>query len=121
MKWDPDYQSFVSTENKIAVASFDGESVNKKLDVYLECKMPQNDDDRLYLYVKGRSGFYYYFDYRQGILSIVSDNPSFNDAIINMKDKDRVVKNKSGVYFEIQPVNPGTATAFLNRIKAVAD
>ena len=121
MKWDPDYQSFVSTENKIAVASFDGESVNKKLDVYLECKMPQNDDDRLYLYVKGRSGFYYYFDYRQGILSIVSDNPSFNDVIINMKDKDRVVKNKSGVYFEIQPVNPGTATAFLNRIKAVAD
>lgn len=122
MKWDPDYQSFVSTESKIAIASVDGEMVNKKLDCYVECKMPQAaNDDRLYLYVKGRSGSYYFFGYQKGVLSIVSNNTEFNDAVINMKDKDRIIKTKEGINLEIQPVNPGTATAFVNRVLAVMD
>lgn len=119
MKWDPDYQSFVSTEEKLPLASVDGNMVNRKLTCYIECKMPTDDDDRLYIYLKSPSGFYYFFGYKQGILNIVSSNPTFNDAVINMKDKDRVVKMGNGKTYEIQPVNPGTAQSFVSRVQAV--
>ncbi|MEO1714675.1 MAG: hypothetical protein AAFU60_15190, partial [Bacteroidota bacterium] len=45
MKWDPDYQSFVSTQEKLPLASVDGNMINRKLTCYIECKMPTNDDD----------------------------------------------------------------------------
>jgi hypothetical protein len=121
MKWDPDYQSFISTEKKIPLASFNGEMVNRVMTTYIECKMPTNDDDRLYIYLRSGSGFYYFFGFKQGILNIVSNNTKFNDAVINMKDKDRIVKMGGGETYEIQPVNEGTANSFVRRVEAAAE
>ena len=118
VKWDPDYQSFISTKTVLPLAAVNGEVYNRNVTAYFECKMPIDDDDRLYVYIKSPSGFYYFFGFRQGILSIVSDNTRFYDVVVNMKEKDRITKMDDGNTFEIQAVDPGTATAFINRVQA---
>ncbi len=119
MKWDPDYQSFVSTKSILPLISINGEPLSVELTSYVEIKMPTNDDDRLYVYLRAPGGYYYFFGYKQGIMNVVSNNTKFNDYVINMKDKERRFKMPDGEFYEIQPVNEGTAQAFVRRIKAV--
>ena len=119
MKWDPDYQSFVSNEQKINLASVGGELLNKTITAYIEAKMPTKDDDRLYIYLKSPSDLYYFFGFKEGIMNIVSNNPAFNDYVIGMKEKERIRKMPDGETFEIQPVNAGTARSFVSRVQAV--
>ncbi len=119
MKWDPDYQSFVSTKSILPLISINGELLSVELTSYIEIKMPTNDDDRLYVYLRAPGGYYYFFGYKQGIMNVVSNNTRFNDYVINMKDKARRFKMPDGEFYEIQPVNEGTAEAFVRRIKAV--
>ncbi len=118
MQWDPDYQSFVSSKATLSLASIDGQMINKDITAYIEVKMPQKGDDRIYVYLKSPSNLYYFFGFKEGIMNIVSDNPKFNDFVINMKDKHRIKKMPDGETFEIQPVNDGTARQFVSRVKA---
>ena len=117
MRWDFDYQSFISTEERIHLGYFDGEPINKYLKCYVEFKMPSNDDDRLYVLIQSQSEYYYFFGYKQGILNLVSNNQKFNDEVAGLKKKENIVKTKEGSY-EIQPVNVSTATNFISRVKA---
>jgi len=120
MKWDRDYQSFISTEpRRVGLGAVNGEIINKVLTCYVEFKMPSNEDDRLYIYIKSPSELYYFFGYKQGILNITSNNPRFNEELLGMKKKDLMIKLDTGENFEIQPVEPTTAKRFLRRIQAV--
>ncbi len=119
MTWDRDYQSFVSTSAKLGLVSIGGESINSVVEAYIEVKMPTNEDDRLYVYLKSPSQQFYFLGYRQGILNIFSNNTQFMDALLKMKDKDRITKLPDGEQYELAPVDEGTARAFLNRILAV--
>lgn len=118
MKWDADYQSFVSTGKTLNLGAINGHMMNKKVEAYIEVKMPSRGDDRIYVYLKSPSGLFYFFGFKEGILNIVSDNTKFNDYIIDMKTKERIKKMPDGETFEIQPVNEGTARQFVNRVKA---
>ncbi len=119
MIWDRDYQSFVTTKKKVGLTSIDGEMINSMVTVYIEFKMPTNNDDRMYVYIKSPSELYYFFGYKQGILSVVSNNTRFMDEVAGMKEKDRIFKMPDGGSYEIQPVNPSTANAFVRRVEAV--
>lgn len=118
MKWDAEYQSFVSKEDKIGVVSVDGEPLNKVLEAYVEYKMPTNEDDRLYIYIKSPSELFYFFGFKQGIMSMTSNNPEFMDALGGMKSKELITKMEDGNTYEIQAVDVGSARLFLNRVKA---
>ena len=119
MVWDRDYQSFVSSQEKLPLMSVNGDMLNMHVEAYVEAKMPTNEDDRLYIYVKSPSQLYYFFGYKQGIMSITSNNTRFMEELEGLKDKDRIVKMKDGEQYEIQLVEPTTANAFVNRAKAV--
>lgn len=77
------------------------------------------DDDRLYVYLKSPSGLFYFFGFKQGILSITSNNTVFMQQLEGIKEKDRITKMSDGETFEIQPVEPSSASLFLRRITAV--
>ncbi len=119
MKWDIDYQSFVNTDKNVGLMSVNGELVQKMVTCFLEIKMPSNEDDRLYLYIKSPSEQFYYFGFKQGILSVTSNNPAFLEALRGLKSKELVFKMDDGETYEIQEVDAGTATQFLRRIEAV--
>ncbi|MEL6925074.1 MAG: hypothetical protein AAFO94_13575, partial [Bacteroidota bacterium] len=118
LSWDPDYQSFVSSTNRLGLASIDGETINSNLLAFVEFKMPSNEDDRVYVYIKSPSDYYYFFGYKQGILSIGSNNQRFNDELAGMKSKELTVKGDNGETYEIQPVDTATAERFVRRIQA---
>lgn len=119
LKWDPDYQSFVNTDKNVGLVSVNGESINKMVTAYIEFKMPTNEDDRLYIYIKSASELYYFFGFKQGILNITSNNQAFMEAMKGLKSKDKVFKMDDGETYEIQEVDAGTATQFIRRIEAV--
>lgn len=121
MRWHADYQSFVSTQKNNGLISINGESLNKSIECYIEMKMPSsgNGDDRLYIYLKSPSGLFYFFGFKQGIMSIASNNTVFMQELGNMKEKELITKMPDGNTYEIQPVEPSSANIFLRRIQAV--
>ena len=120
MVWDVDYQSFVSTSEKLPLISINGEMLNTNVTAYIEMKMPTNEDDRLYIYLKSPSQLYYFFGYKQGIMNVVSNNTRFMEEVVGMKDKERIIKMGDDDTYEIQAVEPSTANAFVNRAQAVS-
>lgn len=117
MRWDPQLQSFVSTSSNLGLISINGETINKMITAYVEFKMPSNDDDRVYIYIKSSGELFYFFSYKQGILSIESNNSRFMEELSAMKPKDRIFKMPDGENYEIAVEEQGTANAFLRRIQ----
>jgi len=119
MLWEPDYQSFISKDDKLNIISLGGETLNTAVTGYIEFRMPTNEDDRLYIYIKSPSGLYYFFGYKQGILNLTSNNTAFTEEATNMKAKEVILKMDDGNTYEIQLINPTDANRFVNRVKAV--
>ncbi len=120
MTWDAEYQSFVVKDpSKVGVLSIFGQPVHKMLECYVEFRMPTNEDDRVYIYLKSPSDLYYFFGYNKGILSITSNSPRFMDELLDLKKRDLVQKMDDGETFEIQVVEPSTARMFLRRMEAL--
>lgn len=117
LKWDSELQSFVSSGDKLGMASIQGEMLNRYLSGNLEIRMPSNGDDRLYLYLKSSANFFYFFGYREGILSIASSNPEFQDAAAGLKAKELVLEPEKDKIYEIQFVDTDTAERWLRRIQ----
>lgn len=118
LRWNQDYQSFVSTERTTGLISINGESINKMVEVHVEFKMPSAGDDRFYVYVKSPSDLYYFFGFKDGIMNVTSNNTSFMDALETMKAKDLIIKMEDGETYEILPVELSTASTFLRRVRA---
>ncbi len=122
LKWNPEFYSFVSMKDKIGLTSVNGEMVNRMLKCFIEFRMPPKDgDDRLYIYFESPSGYYYYFGYKQGILTTVSNNVEYNDEVAGMKKKQRLIKMPDDGYLEIQLEEPAKANTFISRVKAARD
>ncbi len=115
--WNPELQSFVSAGDQLALSSINKAPVNRWLHSFIEIRCPGNNSDRLYLYLKSPSDFYYYFEYREGVLSMVSNNEQFNAAVAGLGKKDKARKMKDGELFEIQTADQARAQQFVQRIK----
>lgn len=121
LRWNSDYQSFVSTEKLTGIVSIDGESINKMLEVHVEFKMPQAGDDRFYIYIKSPSELFYFFGFKDGIMNVTSNNTTFMQELESIKPKDLVMKMEDGGTYEILPVELGTASTFLRRVQGAFD
>ena len=118
MRWNTDYQSFVSTEQYNGLASVAGRPISRRFESYMEVKMTTGGDDRLYLFLKSPSETYYFFGFRDGILNVVSNNNTFMNELRDTRAKDLVLEMPDGQTYEILEVTPGTAQTFLRRVQA---
>ncbi|NJB85391.1 hypothetical protein GGR26_001136 [Lewinella marina] len=118
MRWNTDYQSFVSTQPMNGLASVAGRPVSRRFESYLEVKMTTGGDDRLYLFLKSPSETYYFFGFKDGILNVVSNNNAFMNELRDTKPKDLVLEMPDGQTYELLEVTPGTAQTFLRRVQA---
>ena len=117
MRWNADYQSWVTTSVSNGVASVGGQPVSRRIESYLEVKMTTGGEDRLYLYIKSPSETYYFFGFKDGILNVVSNNNTFMNTLRDMKAKELVLEMDDGQTYEILEVTPGTAATFLRRVE----
>ncbi|MFT6021347.1 MAG: hypothetical protein ACJATF_000355 [Flavobacteriales bacterium] len=118
MKWNSEYQSFVSMQDELGLCSINGEIYNRYVKSFVEFKMPSNNDDRMYIYILSPAEQWYYFGYKQGILSVVSSNEKFMEELNGLKKKEMIKKMDDGETYEIQVANPSTATMFVTRAQA---
>ncbi len=118
LKWISDYQSFVTTRESLGIISMNGQMLNRNFETFVEFKIMSNGDNRMYIYIKAPAGTFYFFGYKDGIMSTVSNNEKYNQMVEGLKKKEKSVKLKDGEVYEIQLVNQGTAKAFVNRVKA---
>lgn len=118
LKWDTEYGSFVNRDMNLGIQSIANTPVNEYIKGYIEFKMPSNEDDRLYIYLKMSNENFYFFGYQQGVLSVTSNNEKFNDEVLAMKEKDRIFKMGDEDIYEIQYVEPTTAESFVARAQA---
>ncbi len=118
LKWVPEYQSFVTTREQHGVVSMNSQMLNRNFESHAEFKVMANGDNRMYIYLKAPSGTFYFFAYKDGILSTVSSNEKYNEMVEGLKKKEQSVKLKGGETYEIQRVNQGSANSFVARVKA---
>ncbi len=121
MEWNPELQSLISSQDKVGLCSVNGEVINRMLECYVEFKMPTNEDDRVYIYIKSPSGNFYFFGYKQGILNCASNNEKFNLAVEDLKKKEKIIKMDDGYFYEIALVNQGSAQMFVNRVRSAKE
>jgi hypothetical protein len=118
MRWDQENQSFVSEGNRLGLNSIAGQTINKQVLGYMEVRMPKNEDDRIYIYIKTASDVFYFIGFAQGVLSVTSNNDKFNEAALSIKAKDLIRKLPDGSTYEVQYVEPSTASSFAARVQA---
>jgi hypothetical protein len=117
LRWNPELQSFVSYGTKTDIQSILGININKKMTTLLEFKMPANEDDRVYIYVKTANDMLYFFGYQKGILEMVSTNPRFEEEFNKIKPKERVKKNEDGTVIEFAWGELAKAEMFVKRVQ----
>ncbi len=115
--YNGEYQSFFNAKDKVDVAYINGVPIHKKLEAYIELKMPGSGDDRLYIYLKSPGETYYFFGFKQGILNVASSSPRFMESLESLKSKELTQKMDDGELYEVAPVNTGTANSFVARVK----
>jgi len=119
MRWDKDYQSLVTLQPEAGLISMLGQPINLKVTCYAEFKMPSNEDDRVYFYLKLPNEIYYYIGYRNGILELNSNDSRFMGEASKLKATELLLKMPDGENYEIQLVEANRATAFVRRAQAV--
>jgi len=115
--YNGEYQSFFSANNKIDIGYINGTGIHKRIEGYVEIKMPGSGDDRLYVYLKSPSDTWYFFGFKQGILNVTSSSPRFMESLESLKSKELAIKMDDGEIYEILPVNAGSAASFVARVK----
>ena len=117
LTYNGEYQSFFSSKDKVDIAYINGTGIHKRIEAYLEIRMPGSGDDRLYLYLKSPADTWYFFGFKQGILNVASSSPRFMESLESLKSKELIIKMDDGELYEIAPVNAGSASAFVARVK----
>jgi hypothetical protein len=117
LRWNPELQSFISYGTKTDMQSILGININKKMTAILEFKMPANEDDRVYVYVKTANDNLYFFGYQKGILEMVSTNPKFEEEFNKIKPKEKIHKNEDGTVVEFAWGEIGKAEMFVKRVQ----
>jgi hypothetical protein len=118
MRWNPETQSFISSVKKPDLQSVSGININKSTAAFVEFRMPSNEDDRVYVYIKTGNDYFYFFGYQKGMLSITSNNQKIEEEFKKIKPKERITKMPDGQPFEMQWVDNATAELFLRRVTA---
>lgn len=116
MVWSDSRYSLISKPG-ISLSYINDKSFHKRLkNTYIEIRMSRSRDE-INLYFESPSGDFYFFNYQNRVLSVVSENPTFNDAILGMKKKELEFKMPDGEFYEVKPTGLNAARFFLQRVK----
>ena len=91
VSWDPSEDAFVSGEDGLGIVSMDKEPVFRRVKGRVEWSMAGTTGIfRLYVHLDEEN--WYFFEYRNGVMNITSKDQAFIDAITELKDDKRRVK-----------------------------
>jgi len=94
MKWHEDDEAFKSF-GKIGIANFNKDEVNKYVEGGVRIAKRRGGDE-VDILLKMDAKNWYYFNYRRGLMKVISSNEDFNTKIKEMKKADRKYQNEKG-------------------------
>jgi hypothetical protein len=94
MYWDPKSKSYISS-GQIGIGNVRKTQVNKMVNGWVQLKRKKGGDE-LNIYLEIDANTWYYFNYTNGIMQVVSSKDDFNNVIKGVKDDDRKQKVESG-------------------------
>jgi len=102
LEWKTENGAFVTTKQRMGLASINGSSVNKMIEGALELRILSSGEKRIKLLLTTPgNGNSYYFEYEAGVLLTVSTNETYNQEVEGLKKRDRLQKTKKGQTLEI--------------------
>ena len=115
MKYDKASRSFISL-GKLGLGAINKNEIYKQVPGYLQLQRKKGGDN-FTLYFELDAETWYYFYYFKGVMNIVSSNAEFNNAIKEMKSKDRKQDVKNGPSFQFTTCSPSKRDMFLKKMK----
>lgn len=94
MKWNSELNAFKSF-GKIGITNFNKEQVNKYVEGGIMLSK-RRSGDILEILLKMDANNWYYFNYRRGLMKVISSNEEFNTKLKEMKRSDRKYQNAKG-------------------------
>lgn len=117
MTWLDERYSMVSKKDALMLSYIKDIAYHKILkDSYLEIRMSRSRDE-INLYLTSPSGHFYYFNYQNRVLSVVSSHPEFNDMVLGLKKDEVQYKMPDGEVYEVKPTGLNAAKFFLARME----
>jgi len=90
LKWNPSTRSYVSTA-PIGVGSVKDRQINKYVNGYIELAK-RRGGDVMNIYLELSNKLWYYFNFTNHVMQVLSSDDEFNTALREMKDKHRKIK-----------------------------
>lgn len=117
MRYDKTSRSFLSV-GTIGLGAVSKMEVYKQVPGYIQIQRKKGGDN-FTLYFELDPQTWYYFYYFKGVMSAVSSNAEFNNAIKELKSKDKKQDVKSGPAFQFTTCSPTKRDMFLRKMKQV--
>lgn len=118
-KWNPERESLVS-QKSIGLSYIKDRPINRQVNAYIELRMSRSIEE-VNIYISISNDTYYYFNYRNKILSVVSSNPTFNDAVMALKKDEYMFKMPDGEFYEVKSTGLNAVKFFLRRVENTWD
>lgn len=74
--------------------------INREFEGIIRVDKTKNRKDRIYIYLKPDPNTWYYFEYVNGTMKVISSNKEFNETIKEMKPKNRKQNVEKGPSFQ---------------------
>jgi hypothetical protein len=117
MRYDKTSRSFLSV-GAIGLGAINKAEIYKQVPGYIQIQRKKGGDN-FTLYFELDPQTWYYFYYFKGVMSVVSSNAEFNNAIKELKSKDKKQDVKSGPGFQFTTCSPTKRDMFLRKMKQV--
>ncbi len=117
MRYDRTSGSFLSV-GKIGLGAINKTEIYKQVPGYIQIQRKKGGDN-FTLYFELDPQTWYYFYYFKGVMSVVSSNAEFNNAIKELKSKDKKQDVKSGPGFQFTSCSPTKRDMFLRKMKQI--
>ncbi len=120
LEWNKKLKGFISTD-KIGIGHIGNKQINKMVDGWFII-IPKRGGTVITMFFKISDGWWYYFEYKNGVMRTVSSVEEYNTIISTMKPDDRQMKVKKGEpHYSYYPTTPKVVKSFLKRIKALTE
>ncbi len=115
MEWSEKYQTFLSKDAQLSLASVGKKAVNRKMKAMVEIVPKSENNDEVYVYLESdETGDKYLFFFTKNYLRIHSTDENFNGAMYKLKGKD--LEQKIGDdFFYVDLMRTEDALAFYGR------
>lgn len=117
LKWNSETRSFVSM-GSLSLASINRTMVNKTVDGFIEFEQSRVSDG-FSIYLMPTAKQWYFFNYRSGLMQVLSSSDAFNTALASIKDDKRVITDGQGNRYEYTLANRRRMVDFLRKMQSI--